>query len=201
MKKTHVIFVIGTLALFLGAMYHPVNGDIPETNLGTLQCQVTFPDGRVRLFQKAIPLMGIQFLIALFNKLKAEPERIPRVIGLLELLDIVPGQMDKDFNVHVFSYGHGDIYVSTFDETHRMNGFLGVMIKPIIFNYGPRGITWAWRGKLIPPAKSFWGKLGRQHGILIGFRGLNIRLNHDLAPDTHLLLGKTLIILHKDLPF
>jgi|GEM_PF-6479050 len=202
MKTSHVIFVIGTVALFLGATWHPTQGDVSEdTSLGTLTCHVIHPDGQVTLFQRSLPLLGILFLISLFEKLRAQPEQIPRLMGLLELLNVIPGEMNRDFNVRVFSYGQGDIYVPTFDETNRMNGFLGMMIKPIIYKYGLRGVTLVWQKKFLPPAKSFWGKLGRQQGIVIGFRGLNIQLHHDSITDTHLMVGKTLVILHQDFLF
>jgi len=199
MKTSHVFFVIGTLALLLGATWHPTQADVSEdTTLGTLTCRIIHPDGKVTLLHRILPLLGIQFLLAFFDKLREHPQQIPRLMGLLELSGVIPGEMNKDFNVRVFSYGQGTVYVPTFDKSNQMNGFFGMMFKPIIYNYGFQGITMVWQKKLIPPAKSFWKKLGRQQGIVIGFRGLDIQLQHDSITDTHLMLGKTLVILHQD---
>jgi len=202
MKTIHVLFVIGTLALLIGATWHPTRGDdvSEDTTLGTITCHLIHPDGKMTLFQRSLPLLTIQFFLALFEKLKANPHQIPRLMGLLEIFRVLPGDMNKDFNVRVFSYGQGSIYVPTFDKSNRMDGFFGMMIKPIIYNYGFRGITLVWQKKFLPPSRTYWGKLGRQQGIVIGFRGLNIQLHHDSITDTHLMLGKTLVILHQDFP-
>ena len=201
MKSIRTGCVVGVIALFLATGFHPtLSDDSLEMQEGTLQCYVTHPDGRVTLIQRALPLLGILVLKALFEKLKTRPQWIPGLIGILERAGIVPGDMARDFHVRLFTYGEGDIYIPDTDRGEQVNAFWGVMLRPIIYNYDSPGITWVWHAGILSPAKSFWGKLGRQRGVVIGFHGLCIKLSHPLSPDTHLMLGKSLLIFHQDLP-
>ena len=201
MKIVKTGLVILILCILFGAGIHPTLGDETPEPLGTVQCVITSPDGQVTLFERSLPFLGITLLLSLFEQLKNKPQRIPGYIGLLEKAGIIPGDMERDFNIRLFTYGKGDIYIPETDDGDRLTGFWGIMIKPIIYNYASSGVTWAWHGGLFTPTKDFWGKLGRQRGVVIGFKGLCIKLSHSFITDTHLMIGKSLLIFHQDIPF
>lgn len=103
---------------------------------------------------------------------------------------------------HVLSYGHGVAHV----PLHHMRPFgvtgetfLGLMLRPVWWQYNILSMTVVRKGHLFPPRIDWWDMWGRQQGIMAGFLGLHMSINRPVMPDTHLFLGRTLFMVNKDL--
>jgi hypothetical protein len=103
---------------------------------------------------------------------------------------------------HIFSYGHGVACIPfqkslPFGITRQT--YVGMLLRPIWWKYNSFSYTLVRNEHLIPPRIDFWDMIGRQSGFMIGFIGIHISIIRPLMPDTHIFIGRTLILVNKDL--
>ncbi len=105
---------------------------------------------------------------------------------------------------HIFSYGHGKACVplqSNLPLGITRQTYVGLLLRPIWWNYNIFSYTIVRSGHLMPPRIDFWDTLGRQSGFMIGFMGIHMSVIRPLVPDTHIFIGRTLLLVNKDLMF
>lgn len=103
---------------------------------------------------------------------------------------------------HVLSYGHGTAHVPLHRERPfgmTRETFLGLMLRPVWWQYNSLSMTVVRKGNLLPPRIDWWDMWGRQHGVMLGFLGLHFSVTRPVLPDTHLFVGRTLFMMNKDL--
>ncbi len=103
---------------------------------------------------------------------------------------------------HVLSYGHGAAHVPLHRERPfgvTREAFLGLMLRPVWWQYNSLSMTVVRKGNLLPPRIDWWDMWGRQQGVMIGFLGLHFSVIRPVVPDTHLFVGRTLFMVNKDL--
>jgi hypothetical protein len=122
------------------------------------------------------------------------------------LEDIIDGYLTPwtriSIGSHIFSYGHGKAFIPLDIDlpmgiTHQT--FVGLLLRPVWWDYNLFSYTMVRKGKVFPPRIDFMDTIGRQQGFMVGFVGLYLRILRPALPDTHLFIGRTLLLVNKDL--
>ncbi|MEA2054089.1 MAG: hypothetical protein U9O96_03075 [Candidatus Thermoplasmatota archaeon] len=105
---------------------------------------------------------------------------------------------------HIFIYGHGRVCIPlerSLPLGITRQTFIGLLLRPIWWDYNCLSFTVVRKGHLVPPRIDFWDMWGNQRGFMIGFLGIHISIIRPLIPDTHVFIGRTLMLVNKDLLF
>ena len=123
-----------------------------------------------------------------------------------QAMDTLGIRFDFGFFNCIISYGKGDVYVPLSRDKSLLSlekSFIfRFVLQPIYFNYYAGGMTFVkfganyfWKGH---SAGDYGFMLGDQCGMMMGFFGTHIRIPWKLRPDTHLFVGRSLLIVGYD---
>lgn len=131
-----------------------------------------------------------------------------RGLGLfLYLLDEIEDIVDEFFTpatkaslfAHIFSYGHGCLYIPFYNVPIGHALFFGMILRPIYWKFNSLSYTLVRKCHLIPPRIDIWDAIGRQEGFMLGFYGIYIEINRPCLPDTYIMLGRCGLLIQNDL--
>lgn len=191
------------------------------TSAGTTVVTQRIPAGKVDLLLRTVERIRQDFHLLRAADTAAEREAAEQElfdeVATLEWLKIFAYLLDRIEDMvdayitpwtkatclaHVLSYGHGTAHVPLHHERPfgvTRETFLGLMLRPVWWQYNSLSMTVVRKGHLLPPRIDWWDMWGRQQGIMIGFLGLHISVIRPVLPDTHLFVGRTLFMVNKDL--
>ena len=105
---------------------------------------------------------------------------------------------------HIFSFGHGKAFIPlgyTLPMGITRQTYFGMLLRPVWWDYNRFSYTIVRNDYLFPPRLDFMDIIGQQQGFMVGFFGLHLNILRPGLPDTHLFLGRALLVVNKDLMF
>ena len=132
----------------------------------------------------------------------AELDRAAAAGEAAEVTRLLGISFDFGFSNLLFSYGKGDVYVPIARDcaflSPERSFIFRFILRPLFFNYHNGGFTvvkfganYFWKG---PVFMDYGYMIGDQTGMMLGFYGLHIRIPWLLRPDTHILIGGSLMV-------